>query len=88
MTRPEAFDARLATLPEGYFTVSYEGRQYGARLSASPDRRRINLVAEELGGADYISLNFYRLSSGNLLKPCEMPEEKVIDFVLGISDPA
>lgn len=40
------------------------------------------LVAEELGGSDYISLNLYRLTSGTRLKPCEMPEAKVVDFVL------
>ena len=42
------------------------------------------LVAEELGGSDYISLNLYRLTSGTRLKPCEMPEAKVVDFVLNL----
>jgi hypothetical protein len=42
------------------------------------------LVAEELGGRDYISLNLYRLRSGARLKPCEMPREKVVDFVTGL----
>ena len=42
------------------------------------------LVARELGGNDYISLNIYQLSSGAKLKPCEMPEKKVIDFVMGL----
>ncbi len=42
------------------------------------------LVAEELGGTDYISLNLYRLTSGTRLKPCEMPEAKVIEFVLDL----
>ena len=44
--------------------------------------RAEKLVAEELGGADYVSLNLYRLGSGARLKPCEMPEEKVVRFVL------
>lgn len=44
--------------------------------------RSTKLVAEELGGRDYISLNFYDLRSGARLKPCEMPAEKVIAFVL------
>lgn len=42
-------------------------------------------MAEELGGDDYISLNLYLPRSGALLRPCEMPEQKVIDFVLGLS---
>ncbi len=47
------------------------------------------LVAHERGGADYISMNLYLTDqSGALLRPCEMPAEKVIDFVLRFaSDP-
>jgi hypothetical protein len=41
-------------------------------------------VAEALDGSDYISLNLYRLKSGPLLKPCEMPDAKVIAFVLDL----
>ena len=43
--------------------------------------RSIKLVAEELGGTDYISLNWYDLGAGARLKPCEMPAAKVIAFV-------
>ena len=43
--------------------------------------RAIKLVAHELGGNDYISLNVYDLASGPLLKPCEMPVEKVVTFL-------
>lgn len=43
--------------------------------------RAIKLVAHELGGTDYISLNVYLLGSGPLLKPCEMPVDKVVRFL-------
>lgn len=43
--------------------------------------RSIKLVATELGGTDYISLNVYDLQRGPLLKPCEMPASKVIAFL-------
>ena len=47
--------------------------------------RSQKLEAEELGGNDYISFNLYRLASGEtLLKPCEMPAEKVIAFVMDV----
>jgi hypothetical protein len=46
--------------------------------------KSIKLVAEELGGSDYISLNWYDLASGARLKPCEMPEAKVRAFVEGL----
>lgn len=47
--------------------------------------RSQKLEAEELGGTDYISFNLYRLANGDaILKPCEMPEGKVVAFVLGL----
>lgn len=74
-----AFDA----LPLGYFTADYKGARYGVTKTQNRDGRQANLVARELGGTDYISLNLYRLASGARLKPCEMPAQKVIDFVTG-----
>ena len=74
-----AFDA----LPEG----THHGRAHGRRYiftKSAPSAGAEKLVAEELGGDDYISLNIYRLSSGARLRPCEMPAQKVIGFVLAL----
>ena len=49
--------------------------------SGFSDGRATKLVAEELGGKDYISLNLYELATGPRLYPCEMPSAKVIAFV-------
>ena len=43
--------------------------------------RLIKFYAEELGGNDFVSLNVYRTGAGVLLKPCEMAERKVTDFI-------
>ncbi|MFC3614668.1 hypothetical protein ACFORG_12920 [Lutimaribacter marinistellae] len=43
--------------------------------------RAVKLVAWELGGGDYISLNLYHLRTGPVLRPCEMSREKVIAFL-------
>lgn len=78
------FTCYYDALPAGYSEGHFQGRRYGIRKQISKDGKRGNLVAEELGGKDYISLNFYRLKGGIAkLKPCEMPEAKVIEFVLG-----
>jgi hypothetical protein len=80
-----ALQARLDGFPEGYFEATYLGRRYGARKASFNNGRSAKLVADELGGRDYISLNLYRLADGRaLLKPCEMPEKKVADFILGL----
>lgn len=66
----------------GHFTGRAGGKRYGVVRQAFAGGRAEKLVAEELGGADYVSLNLYRLGSGARLRPCEMPEEKVVRFVL------
>lgn len=76
------FLAKLDALPQGYSEGLYKGRRYGVTLSASSDGRRRWLYAEELGGAGRVSCNVYLAGGRVLLKPCEMPEERVTDFVL------
>jgi hypothetical protein len=77
------FRVALDLISEGYGEGSFDDRRYGVTLDASADRRRRWLYAEELGGTDRISFNLYALSEGRLvLRPCEMPDAKVIDFVL------
>ncbi|MFQ6546655.1 hypothetical protein AADZ90_001760 [Aestuariibius sp. 2305UL40-4] len=75
-----AFDA----LPEGSFEGMYKGRRWIIRETRFANGRSQKIVAHELGGAGYISANLYRLASGPVLKPCEMPEAKVRAFVLGL----
>ena len=73
------------SLPTGGYGGTYQGRRYRITKTQMAAGRSQKLEAEELGGNDYISFNLYRLASGQaLLKPCEMPEAKVVDFVLDV----
>lgn len=72
-------------LPLGSFHAFYEGRRYSVTRTESEDGKRGWLYAEELGGQNHISCNLYRLSNDTRLKPCEMPAEKVIHFVIGLT---
>ena len=79
-----AFHDRLARFPSGYLRGRYQGRSYGISLTR-PLPGIEKLYAEELGGSDIISFNYYTTNqSGPLLKPCEMSSERVVDFVLGV----
>lgn len=79
-----SFQRALARFPDGYAEGTYLGRRWGATVKRSPDHRRIWLFAEELGGTDMISFNLYLLSKTQAaLKPCEMSNSKVVEFVLG-----
>lgn len=71
-------------LPEGTHRDRFDGRRYIWSKTAFKNGKSWKLVAEELGGPDYISLNLYALASGARLYPCEMPAAKVITFVRGL----
>ena len=76
-----AFDA----LPAGGYGGTFGGKRYRITKTVMATGRSQKLEAEELGGNDYISFNLYRRADGTaLLKPCEMSEEKVTAFVLGV----
>lgn len=76
----KAWDA----LPSGSFEGLFQSRRYGVTKTERSGGRQAWLWAEERGGPDRVSANLYRLNSGAQLKPCEMPADKVIDFVLRV----
>jgi len=79
----KSFKKRVLLLPDGAYDVFFSNKRYGLTKSTHLKGKLIKLYAKELGGNDFISLNYYPdLKDG--LKPCEMPQEKVINFVLGL----
>ncbi len=76
----QTFKSKILSLADGAYDVYYQNRRYGMRKSTHLQGKLIKIYAKELGGNDFISLNYYpSLQDG--LKPCEMPEKKVIDFI-------
>jgi len=71
----------LNAIPEGSSRGQFRGRTYVVSKSLHNGGRSIKLFAEEAGGEDFVSLNFYETSRGESLKPCEMPAEKVLTFL-------
>lgn len=72
---------QIQNIPEGYSEVMYNHKKYGLVKETFNDQKSFKIYAEELGGKDFISLNFYKMSHKNVLKPCEMPKDKVIHFL-------
>jgi hypothetical protein len=68
-------------LPEGWSEVTYAGDRYGLTKITHAGGRSSRVYAEQLGGSDIISANVYRTGAGAVLKPCEMPAAKVLDFL-------
>jgi peptide-methionine (S)-S-oxide reductase len=76
------FHKKIVYLDDGTYDVSFQKKRYLLRKQTQLDGRLIKLYAEELGGNDFISLNYYPQIKEGLLKPCEMPIRKVVDFIL------
>lgn len=76
------FYLKLLALPNGANDVFYRDRRYLLRKETLLESKLIKIYAEELGGNDIISGNYYPTLKGGMLKPCEMSDAKVIDFVL------
>ncbi len=72
---------KIRQFPLGYSEVYYQNKKYAVSRSEFNQGKSIKLYAKELAGQDFISLNIYSTTTGEILKPCEMPERKVIDFI-------
>ncbi|WP_319546096.1 hypothetical protein [Ruegeria conchae] len=85
MTASSAFLKAIDDLPIGTFTGAASPRRYLVSHQIMAGGKSHKRVAYQLGGPDYISLNLYLTrKSGALLRPCEMPAEKVVAFVLAL----
>ena len=76
------FYTKLLTLPNGANDVMYQNKRYLLRKETLLEGKLLKVYAEELGGNDIVSGNYYPTMKQGMLKPCEMSDKKVIDFVL------
>ena len=74
----------LNRVDEGYSEGYYNSKKYGMTKTTFNKGKSIKFYAEELGGNDFVSLNYYITNSKELLKPCEMAEQKVIHFLQNV----
>lgn len=75
--------AEFDRIPEGWTRVGFRGRPYGLTKTVRAGGAAVAVYAEELGGADVVSANAYRVDGEWQLRPCEMPAQKVLDFLAG-----
>ncbi len=72
--------SQIEDIPMGYSLVMFKGKKYGVSRKDFNNGKSIKIFAEELGGKDFISFNCY-FTKITQLKPCEMSENKVMDFL-------
>lgn len=72
---------RIQTIPLRYSEVIFENKKYAVTRTDFNQGKSIKLYAEQLGGIDFVSFNYYVTKSKELLKPCDMTSIKVITFL-------
>ena len=80
------FYTKLLALPNGAHDICYLGKRYLLRKETLLDGKLLKIYAEELGGNNIVSGNYYTTIKEGMLKPSEMSDKKVIDFVLKVKD--
>jgi peptide-methionine (S)-S-oxide reductase len=86
-TDPTAdLDQLLARVPEGWTRFEVDGRPWAVSRVARADGRSVTLEAEQLGSGDRFGANVWLTSSGPVLKPCEVPPEKVLGLLRALPD--
>ena len=76
------FYTNLLAFPNGASYLRYLEKRYLLRKETLLEGKLLKIYSEELGGNNRISGNYYPTMKGGMLKPCEMSDKKVIDFVL------
>ena len=76
------FYRELLALPNGANNVFFKGQRYLLRKETLLEGKLIKLYAEDLSSKDIVSGNYYPTIKNGILKPCEMSDKKVIDFVI------
>ena len=74
----------IQSIPQGYSEVLYHQKKYGVSRTDFNSGKSIKVFAKELGGNDFISMNYYITRTSERLNPCEMPKQKVIHFMKNI----
>lgn len=77
----DLFRQKLIKLPLGSFYCIYKNSKYLATKQLYSNNKIIKIYAKELKGNDIVSGNYFLTIKNGLLKPCEMSDEKVLDFV-------
>jgi len=80
---PHELETLVDRVPLGWTEVGYAGRSWGLTRTDRAGGGTTTLYAEELGGPASVSANVWHTSGGDVLRPCEMPAQTVLEFLRG-----
>lgn len=74
-------DLLIRTIPEGWSRTEIDGHSWAVNRITRAGGKVISVDAEQLGTAEQFGANVWVTSDGVVLRPCEVPEEKVMRFL-------
>jgi hypothetical protein len=80
-TRDQELDALIQAIPEGWSRVQIAGQPWAITRITRARGQVISVDAERLGDTEHLGANVWITSEGTVLRPCEVPEEKVMQFL-------
>ena len=80
--------ALIGAVPEGWTRADVDGRPWGVTRVTRAGGKMVSLNAERLGDSEQLGANIWITSDGPVLRPCEVPAEKVLHFLRTAEFPA
>ena len=74
-------DSLIGAIPEGWTRVQVAGQGWGITRTTRAGGKTISFDAQRLGNKEQLGANVWVTSEGSILRPCEVPEEKVMQFL-------
>lgn len=74
-------DSLIRAIPEGWSRTEIDGYSWAVTRTTRAGGKVISVDAAQLGTDEQFGANVWITSEGALLKPCEVPEEKVMRFL-------
>ncbi|TDE14226.1 hypothetical protein [Jiangella asiatica] len=81
----QELDTLLSSIPEGWSRAEVDGQAWGVRRVTRAGGKVISLNAERLGDTEQLGANVWITSDGPVLRPCEVPADKVMRFLRAAS---
>lgn len=77
----QELDALIRAIPEGWTRVQIADHAWGITRTTRAGGRVISFDADRLADKEQLGANVWMLSEGSVLKPCEVPAEKVMQVL-------
>lgn len=80
-TTNDELDSLIQAIPEGWSRVEIDGHSWAVTRTTRAAGKVVSVDAEQLGAVEQFGANVWITSDSVILRPCEVPAEKVMQFL-------